>query len=67
MLKRIIGWLLILVGAGGLLANIAFLAIRGGEGAYILVFNSLVCGLLVLAGSRLIRQRPRASGGRVSF
>lgn len=60
--KQIIGWILFVVGIGGIVANIAVTAL--GNGSFILVFNTIVCLLFIGAGWQLAHPKEKkVSGG----
>lgn len=50
-MKALIGWLLFLIGCGGLIANL-IVTIRG-DASVVLILNSLVCLLFIYLGWRL--------------
>lgn len=59
-MKALIGWLLFLIGLGGLIANL-LVTIRG-DASGVLIVNSLVCLLFIYLGWRLSHQAKMVRG-----
>lgn len=62
MLKKLIGWLLFLVGLAGIIANIVFV-VSSGTSTWTLVINTLFCLIFIFGGWRLAHPRETRYGG----
>lgn len=59
--KQLIGWVLFVVGIGGIVANIVVTAL--GSGSFILAVNTLFCLLFMGAGWQLAHPKTKKLSG----
>ena len=54
-MRKVIGWVILLIGLGGLLSNFAFVMLWH-SGTAGLIINSIICIILAYGGYSLIRK-----------
>lgn len=60
MARKVVGWLLLLVGIGGIIVNIVSAVLWGSS--LILIGNTVICLVFVFGGWRLAHPKPVTGG-----
>jgi len=58
MVKKALGWLLFVIGIGGIITNIVFV-VTSGTSSWTLVINTLFCLVFIFGGWRLAHPKER--------
>lgn len=59
--KQLIGWILFVVGMGGIIANIVVMVL--GNGSFVLAVNTIFCLLFIGAGWQLAHPKAKKVSG----